>query len=131
MDESWAQEWIEDYATAWREADDETVGELFTEDAVYRSSPFRPPSVGRSAIRAYWRDVTATQEDLELRFGRPLVHGNTVAVEWWASTRDSGRDVTFPGALILRFSPGGRCEELREYWHIQDGRAEPQEGWGV
>ena len=130
MDDSWAREWIEDYATAWRDADADVLAELFTEDAVYRSSPFRPPTVGREAIRAYWRESTASQQDLRLRFGRPLVHGNRVAVEWWATMRDSARDITLPGALILRFSPGGRCEELREYWHDEDGRTDPPEGWG-
>ena len=95
MDDSWAQEWIEDYGAAWRAGDADTVSELFAKDAVYRSSPFRPPAVGREAIRAYWRESCSTQEDLELRFG-----------------------------------PGGRCEELREYWHAQDGRIGPPEGWG-
>ena len=44
--------------------------------------------------------------------------------------RDSAKDITLPGALILRFSPGGRCEELREYWHDEEGRIEPPDGWG-
>ena len=130
MDESWAQEWIEDYAEAWRSADADVAAELFSEHAVYRSSPFRPPTVGRGAIRAYWRESCSTQEDLQLRFGRPLVHGNRVTVEWWATMRDSGEEITLPGALILRFGPGGRCEELREYWHVHEGRIEAPEGWG-
>jgi SnoaL-like domain len=130
MDESWAQEWIEDYAEAWRSADADVAAELFSEHAVYRSSPVRPPAVGRGAIRAYWRESCSTQEELQLRFGRPLVHGNRVTVEWWATMRDSGEEITLPGALILRFGPGGRCEELREYWHVHEGRIEPPEGWG-
>jgi uncharacterized protein (TIGR02246 family) len=130
MDESWVSEWIEDYAEAWRTADAEVIGELFAEDAVYRSSPFRPPIVGREAIRSYWREACSTQEDLDLRFGDPLVQGNRVAVEWWATMRDSGREITLPGALILRFAAGGRCAELREYWHTEDGSTEPPEGWG-
>ena len=100
------------------------------EDAVYRSSPFRPPTVGREAIRDYWREATSTQEDLDLRFGAPIVHGNRVVVEWWAIMRDSGKEVTLPGSLILRFGPGGRCLELREYWHLEEGRSEPPSGWG-
>ena len=28
---------------------------------------------------------------------------------------DGGREVTLPGCLVLRFTPDGRCEELREY----------------
>ena len=101
MDDSWAQEWIEDYGAAWRARDAEALAELFAEDAVYRSSPFRPPTVGREAIRDYWREATSTQEDLYLRFGAPIVHGNRVVVEWWAIMRDSGKEVTLPGSLIL------------------------------
>jgi ketosteroid isomerase-like protein len=130
VDVSWASEWIEDYADAWRRGDDELVAELFTEDAVYRSTPFRPPTVGRQAIGEYWRTVTSTQEGLELEFGEPVVHGNRVVVEWWAWMRDEGQDITLPGCLLLRFASGGRCEELREYWHLEQGRHEPPEGWG-
>ena len=130
MDQSWARVWIEDYGDAWRRRDTAAVAELFTEDAVYRSSPFRPPATGREAIRAYWDEATSTQEDLNLRFGEPIVNGNRVAVEWWAVMRDEGREVTLPGALLLRFASGGRCAELREYWHVDEGRVDPPDGWG-
>jgi len=130
MDVTWATEWIEDYADAWRRGDDELVGELFTEDGVYRSSPLRPATVGRASIREYWRNAIASQENLDLRFGEPVVHGNRVVVEWWAVMRDDGQDVTLPGCLLLRFTSGGRCEELREYWNQAEGRHEPPDGWG-
>jgi ketosteroid isomerase-like protein len=130
MDVTWASEWIEDYADAWRRGDDEVIAELFAEGAVYRSSPFRPPTVGREAIREYWRESTSTQEDLELTFGQPVVHGNRVVVEWWAVMTDDGKDVTLPGCLLLRFASGGRCAELREYWHLEQGRHDPPDGWG-
>ena len=130
MDDGWAREWIDAYAAAWRSGDDEAVAELFTDDGVYRSSPFRPPTVGTEAIREYWRGATATQENLDLRLGEPVIHGNRVVVEWWAVMQDDGREITLPGALLLRFGHDGRCEELREYWHLEDGRHEPPEGWG-
>jgi ketosteroid isomerase-like protein len=130
MDERWAHRWIKDYGEAWRGGDDEALGELFTQDAVYRSSPFREPELGRDAIRAYWRRSTSTQAGLALRFGEPVVRGNRVAVEWWAQMSDEGRPITLPGALLLRFAAGGRCEELREYWHLEEGSHEPPEGWG-
>ena len=130
MDDSWAKEWLEAYGEAWRTGDDEAVADLFTADAVYRSDPFHPPLVGTDAIRQHWREVTATQEELELHFGRPLVLGNRVVVEWWAAMRDDGHEVTLPGCLVMRFRPGGRCQELREYWHREGGRREPPEGWG-
>jgi hypothetical protein len=130
MDDSWAREWIQDYGDAWRRGDADGAAELFTEDAIYRSSPLRPPILGRDAIRSYWSDATSTQEGLDLRFGEPILHGNRVIVEWWALMHDEGRELTLPGCMLLRFASGGRCAELREYWHVQDGRAEPPDGWG-
>jgi ketosteroid isomerase-like protein len=131
VDQSWVRQWIDDYADAWRSGDADELSALFSEDAVYRTSPFRPPTVGAAAIRDYWNGATSTQEDLSLRFGEPVVQNNKVAVEWWATMRDEGRDVTLPGCLLLRFGTDGRCEELREYWHLEGGRTEPPDGWGL
>jgi ketosteroid isomerase-like protein len=123
-------EWIEAYGRAWREKDADGVLRLFTEDAVYRSSPFREPSVGHEGVRAYWKEATAEQEGLDLRFGEPVLEGNRAAVEWWAVVREHGKEITYPGILVLRFAADGRCEELRECWHEQSGRLEPPAGWG-
>jgi limonene-1,2-epoxide hydrolase len=125
-----AAEWVEAYGRAWVERDVEAAVGLFTEDAVYRSSPFREPHVGSEGVREYWTQATSTQEELDLRFGTPVAEGDKVSVEWWAIMRDEGDWITLPGCLLLRFAPDGRCEELREYWHVEDGRLEPPPGWG-
>ncbi len=39
-------------------------------------------------------------------------------------------ELTLPGCLVLRFADDGRCEELREYWHVESGRRHPPAGWG-
>ena len=81
--------WVEAYGRAWREKDDEAVGALFTEGALYVSHPLEPPHRGSDGIRAYWRRATGTQEDLVLRFGEPVLDGRRAAVEWWATMRDA------------------------------------------
>ena len=126
-----AQEWITAYGRAWVGRDPEAAAALFTEDAVYRSSPFREPHLGSQGIRDYWTRATSTQEGLDLRFGEPVVEGRKAVVEWWAIMRDQGAWITLPGCLLLRFAEDGRCEELREYWHVEDGRHEPPPGWGA
>jgi hypothetical protein len=124
-------DWIEGYRRAWEEADSELVVSLFTEDASYRSSPFREPGLGHDGIRAYWENATATQRDVSVRMGEPLVDGSVVAVEWWTTMRDvDGGEITLPGCLLLEFAPDGRCRDLREYWNVESGRREPHEGWG-
>jgi ketosteroid isomerase-like protein len=123
-------EWISEYGRAWREKDADGVVALFTEEAVYRSSPFRDPHPGHDGIRAYWRRATETQEDVDLRFGTPVVAGDRAAVERWAQMRSDGEEGTLPGILYLRLAPDGRCVELRETWHWEAGRVPPYEGWG-
>jgi SnoaL-like domain len=126
------EEWAERYGRAWEEADEDAIAALFTDDASYRSAPFREPFRGEDEIRAYWRQGAGTQEDVRVLMGRPFVDGKRAAIEWWATFRDADQgEITLPGCLLLRFEPDGRCSDLREYWNWQPGRREPHDGWGT
>lgn len=139
-------EWITRYANAWRERDDVALVDLFTPDAVYHYSPTASPRIGREQIGAHWRTATATFTDLDLRFAAPLTEGDRTVVEMWATLRDRawherrvgplapGADawITFPGCLVLRFAPDGRCTRHQEYYNPVFGeRIDPPTGWGV
>ena len=117
--------WLERYRRAWIDRNAISAGELFTADAVYREQPFQAPFVGRQAIEQYWATVTATQSDIELRYGPLIVSGHQVAVEWWANLRNGGAPVTLAGEFFLSFAESGLCRELREYWAFTEGRVEP------
>lgn len=126
-------QWLSAYHQAWIRHDAEQVSQLFTEDAVYQSHPFREPFRGRAEIAEYWRRSTPSQEELEIRWGTAIVSGAHAAVEWWATMRDADDGpLTLPGCLILRFAENGLCEELREYWHVDVGhRILPPSNWGL
>lgn len=70
------------------------------------------------------------QSDVHVLVGEPIVEGDRAVAEWWATMRDDGRELTLPGALVLRFAADGRCADLREYWQVDDGAVAPPEGWG-
>jgi ketosteroid isomerase-like protein len=124
--------WLERYRRAWEERDADAAAALFTEDAVYRSSPFREPHVGTAGIRDYWTGATSRQSDIRVLIGTPIVEGNRVAAEWWTTYVDAeAGERTLSGILFLRFGADGRCEELRETWHREDGTHPPHEGWGT
>ena len=123
-------QWLEGYRRAWVERDAHAAAELFTEDAIYREQPFKPPFSGRDAIRQYWATVTQAQSSVELRYGSPVVEGRRVAVEWWANLVNDGSPITLAGEFLLSFDEHGRCRELREYWTLTDGRVDPPPGWG-
>jgi len=123
-------DWLERYRRAWMQRDPNAAGQLFTDDAIYREQPFQPPFVGRAAIQDYWARVTAWQTSVELRYGRTVVDGARVAVEWWANLGTDSGPLTLAGEFMLRFAGSGECEELREYWVLSQGRIEPPPGWG-
>lgn len=122
--------WLERYRVAWIERDADAAGRLFTDDAVYREQPFQEAFVGRAAIRDYWSRVTASQTRVELRYGRAIVDGRRLAVEWWANLETTGGPITLAGEFLLLFADGGECRELREYWLLTQARVEPPPGWG-
>jgi hypothetical protein len=124
------QEWLARYRRAWIERDAEAASRLFTEDAVYREHPFQAPYVGRAAIRDYWSKVTASQTQVELRYGRSIADGRRLAVEWWANLQANGAPLTLAGEFLLLFADTGECHELREYWLLAQERVEPPPGWG-
>ena len=123
--------WVEGYRLAWEQADAESVAELFTENASYRSNIFEEPHVGREGIRAYWRQATEAQSDVSVRMGRPFGERSRVAVEFWTTMDNEGEAVTLPGCLLLDFESDGRCSSLREYWQFAGGRLEPPAEWGT
>lgn len=124
-------QWLDRYRAAWEEGDADAAAALFTEDAVYRSSPFREPHIGRAGVREYWTIATADQSEATVRFGRAVTEGNRTAVEFWTTMRAEEGEITLPGILVLRFAPDGRCEELREAWMVAEERLEPHPGWGA
>lgn len=63
--------WIEAYGRAWETGDEELMATLFTDDASYRSSPFREPFRGHDEMRAYWRRNAGTQRDKRVRRAAP------------------------------------------------------------
>ena len=127
------QEWVDAYAQAWRERDADAAAALFTEDTVYRAHPLQEPHRGQAGVQNYWSDVTATQDRVDVRMGRPVesTDGRRAAVEFWVRMLSGDADVTLIGILFLRFAEDGRCEELRETWLFEPGDHPPHEGWGT
>ena len=123
-------DWLARYRRAWIERDADAASLLFTEDATYREQPFQAAFSGRAAIREYWSRVTASQTSVELRYGRSIVDGRRLAVEWWANLQTNDGPLTLAGEFLLLFAESGECRELREYWLLTQGRVEPPPGWG-
>ena len=124
-------QWADSYARAWVERDPRAAAELFTEDAEYRSFIFDEPHVGRDGVRSYWSEVTATQAEVRVTMGRPIVDGPRAAVEFWTTMENSGEEVTLVGCLLLTLGDDGRCRSLNEYYEFAQGLLDPPDDWGA
>jgi ketosteroid isomerase-like protein len=124
-----ARRWAETWQSAWEAQDVGAVVALYAEDTVFSSQPFRTPFRGAAGVREYVAHAFAEEEDVRAWFGEPVVQGERAAVEWWASMRENGRDVTFAGTSVLRFDGEGLVVEQRDTWNETEGHAPPP-GWG-
>ena len=127
-----AHRWASTWTAAWQAHDVEAVAELYTEDCVHRSTPFRPPHVGREGVREYLREAYAEEQQVgEVRFGTPVVEGDRVCVEYWTRFHDQhGAPMTLAGCGIARFDGEGLMAEVQDYWHLREGHEAPPNGWG-
>ena len=49
-------DWVARYERAWRTAGTAGLGELFTDDVVYRPEPYAEPLRGLPAVSRFWED---------------------------------------------------------------------------
>jgi ketosteroid isomerase-like protein len=125
--QSAARRWRDVWARAWPAKDADAIDALYTRDATYRSHPFRDPE---PSPRNYVERMFAAEDEIECRFGEPIVSGDRAAVEWWGAWREAGEQVTLAGATVLRFRPDGLVAEHLDYWVQVDGRRALPPGWG-
>jgi uncharacterized protein (TIGR02246 family) len=127
-----AGRWAATWTAAWRAHDVEAIVDLYADDCLHRSTPFRPPHRGRQGVRDYVTKAFADEQGVDdVRFGRPVVQGDQAWVEYWATLLDeSGAPITLAGCAMARFDGDGLVTEVRDYWHVQPGHRAPPDDWG-
>ena len=130
MDSASAQEWLDRYLAAWQSYEREQIGELFSEDAVYRFHPYDEPVVGRRAVVEAWlgegghegapdRDEPGTYE---AEYHPVAVDGDTVVATGRSAYREQpGGEVNevYFNCFVMRFDADGRCVEFTEWFMLQ------------
>jgi predicted SnoaL-like aldol condensation-catalyzing enzyme len=127
--EAAARNWAATWSTGWPRKDKETIAALYGEFATYRALAFREPGRGVAGVTRYLDAVFAEEDEVECRFGEPIVAGQSAAVQWWASWIEGAQPLTMAGVTILRFDDEGKVVEHRDYWNQTGGRTPPYAGW--
>lgn len=116
------QRWLTRYVAAWRANDADTIGELFSADAVYRYHPYGDDAVrGREAIVQAWLEEGDPPDSWEAEYEPFAVDGDrAVATGWsrYATTADEP-ERTYHNVFLMRFDPDGRCAEFTELFMLE------------
>ena len=126
MTEQDVQRWLDEYGVAWINGDPEQAAALFTDNALYRETPFDDPMKGRDEIIQYWQEGAAdAQEDVEFSSKVWAAVGYQAVAGWQASfTRKASRTrVELDGTFRLDFSTDEDvmlCRSLEERWHRRE-----------
>ena len=120
------QTWLDRYIAAWASYDPVAIGDLFTEDAVYRFHPSDVGFFGRDAIVRAWvepagdanpRDEPGTWDAQYEPFS--VAGDRAVAVGWSRFYADASKTAVtdvWDNAYLLEFGPDGRCRSFTEYF---------------
>jgi H+/Cl- antiporter ClcA len=112
------QAWLEAYVHAWKTYDPGEIGELFSEDAIYASSPYSAPVHGRAAIVASWLGGPDSPSRYDGHY-EPITIESDLAVTNGRSRyfAEDGSRLTseWDNLFVLRFDSDGRCKEYREW----------------
>jgi ketosteroid isomerase-like protein len=127
--EAAARRWRDTWERAWPTKDVDAIVALYSDAVLYRALVYREPDVGRAGVRRYLEENFGVEEDIECRFGEPVVGGDRAAVEWWASWMENGELLTLAGSTFLRFDAGGLVVDHRDYWNEVKRREPPFDGW--
>jgi hypothetical protein len=124
-----ARRWRDTWERAWAAKDVDAIVALYSDEVPYRALVFREPDVGLAGVRRYLEENFGVEQDVECRFGEPVVAGGRAAVEWWASWVENGEPLTLAGSTFLRFDADGLVVDHRDYWNEVPRREPPFEGW--
>ena len=107
--------WVDGYERAWRTAGTDALAEIFTDDASYRTAPFREPYVGLDAIGAMWeREREGPDEQFETTSEVVAVDGDTAVVR--VEVRYMGPPpLEYRDLWIIRFAEDGRACAFEEW----------------
>ncbi|GAB1822288.1 nuclear transport factor 2 family protein [Herbidospora sp. RD11066] len=104
------------WQAGWATHDVELLLSLYAPGIVHRSMPFREPHRGLEELKRYLTWSFSEEVVLDVKFGEPLVDGDTAAIEFLVHAEEGH----LAGCVFVRFDENGLAVETRDYWHMTD-----------
>lgn len=107
------EQWVADYVAAWESNDPEQIGALFSDDAVYLTSPDSEPRRGREQIVAGW--LEDLDEPGSWSFDWKILHEDDGFVVVQGKTFYPA-EKDYLNLWIIRLDRDGRATEYTEWY---------------
>lgn len=121
INDSTVAAWLDSYVAAWKSYDPQTIGSLFSEDALYYYGPFEEPVRGRKAIVASWLEKPDTPGTYDAEYRPIAIQGDLAVTNGRSRYFEKGTSTLvreYDNIFVLRFNNAGECTEFRE-WYMQ------------
>lgn len=122
MDRDDAIQWLDAYVEAWRTYDEQAIGDLFTDDAEYRTSVWAEPLRGRAAIVSSWLGDRDEPGTWQARYEPWAVEGDRVVAvgrTHYDEGPEHGTHRTYHNVFLCRFDADRRCRDFTEVYQRQ------------
>lgn len=118
------QKWLDNYVTAWRSSDQDSISALFSADAVYGYRPWDSEKTtieGNEEIVASWLENPDDPSQWEASYTPYVVSGDrAVAIgSTTYSATDAHAERTYHNAFILLFDDTGKCRAFHEFYVLK------------
>jgi hypothetical protein len=111
------ERWMQHYLTAWTTNDPEDIRALFTEDAIYATSPQEAePWRGRDDIVEHWIAGRDEPDDWTFEWKLLGVDGGRAFVQGLTTYRGNSR--SYDNLWIIQLTADGRASSFTE-WYMQ------------
>ena len=112
------QRWLNAYVAAWESRDPAAIGDLYSEDVVYKDYPFQDALIGRDAVVANWLGKHDEPGSFQAVYEPVAVDGYTAVARGTSTYFDSSGGIAslYHNVFVMRFDDDGRCKEWTEYY---------------
>ncbi len=106
-------DWVADYVSAWQSNDPSEIGALFSDDAVYLTSPDDEPRRGHDEIVAGW--LEDLDEPGSWSFDWEIIHETPDVAFVQGRTDYPAQKIFYLNLWVVRLDDEGRATEFTEW----------------
>ncbi len=106
-------DWVKGYVQAWNSNQEDDIGRIFSEGALYFTSPFDEPWQGREAIIKGWLEIKDEPDNFRFEFEVLAFDGELGIVRGETHYFKPAKE--YANIWLVKLNEQGQCKEYVEY----------------